>query len=328
MARRQHRTDARDRRAAGRQADHAGAGRDGAADRDEASLDHAVRALEQAAALLADSLSGRVTARAEAVVAQTEAAVARTEAVVEQTEALVEQTEAAVRRRTEAVVLRGLRAAAGSLESVSTVLGAGQPKDRRAETRERLLASARAVFGERGYAGASVDDVARHAGFTKGAVYSHFASKRELFLAMVRDRFAEDYASLDGLLDGLDSADQLREVIAEKTATSADDPWVLLGMETQLFALRDAEGRAEIATLYAASMRRLAQHLDRVPAPGDGDGDDAGDEADPSDDAIRTAIGVVAVINTVGTFQAMGLPLADGATTAELVAAILERPAD
>ena len=38
---------------------------------------------------------------------------------------------------------------------------------------------------------ASIDEVAEHAGFTKGAFYANFESKEELFLALLDDHFAE-----------------------------------------------------------------------------------------------------------------------------------------
>jgi AcrR family transcriptional regulator len=52
------------------------------------------------------------------------------------------------------------------------------------ETRTALLAAARELFGERGYAATTLDDVAGVAGLTKGAVYHHFGGKRELFQAV------------------------------------------------------------------------------------------------------------------------------------------------
>jgi len=51
-------------------------------------------------------------------------------------------------------------------------------------TREALLAAARGLFGDRGYAGTSLDEIARKAGVTKGAFYHHFSGKQELFLAV------------------------------------------------------------------------------------------------------------------------------------------------
>lgn len=59
---------------------------------------------------------------------------------------------------------------------------------RRGETRQRLLDAAVSVFAERGFGHATVEDVCDRAGFTRGAVYSNFASMDELFFALYEDR--------------------------------------------------------------------------------------------------------------------------------------------
>lgn len=53
-----------------------------------------------------------------------------------------------------------------------------------AETRSLLVQAARELFGERGYAGASIDEIAERVGVTTGGVYHHFGDKRELFRAV------------------------------------------------------------------------------------------------------------------------------------------------
>lgn len=58
-------------------------------------------------------------------------------------------------------------------------------RDRQRQTREALLFAARAVFAEDGYHAASLDRIAREAGFSKGAVYSNFDGKSALFLAVM-----------------------------------------------------------------------------------------------------------------------------------------------
>jgi Transcriptional regulator len=69
------------------------------------------------------------------------------------------------------------------------------PRLSRAEQNDRnralLLAAARRVFLERGYYAATLDQIADEAGFSKGAVYSRFASKADMFLALLEDRIAE-----------------------------------------------------------------------------------------------------------------------------------------
>src|SRR3954464_12651846 len=64
-------------------------------------------------------------------------------------------------------------------------------------TRERLLKAATAVFGERGYDGAGVQEIARRAGLTTGAIYANFSGKAELLYEAIGGRSATE---LDDLL--------------------------------------------------------------------------------------------------------------------------------
>ena len=56
--------------------------------------------------------------------------------------------------------------------------------ERSAATRAALLASARALFTERGFAGAGREEIVERAGVTRGAMYHHFANKEDLFRAV------------------------------------------------------------------------------------------------------------------------------------------------
>jgi len=73
------------------------------------------------------------------------------------------------------------------------------PERRMERTRAALIASARHVFATRGFEGASLDEIADAAGYTRGAIYRHFANKEDLFFAVsdavnteVLDAFAEE----------------------------------------------------------------------------------------------------------------------------------------
>jgi len=81
----------------------------------------------------------------------------------------------------------------------------------RAQTRERLLASAAVVFSREGFAGASVDRIAEEAGYSKGALYSNFSSKDELFFELF-DYYAGGQA--DELCRRLDAVEGAEEAIA------------------------------------------------------------------------------------------------------------------
>jgi AcrR family transcriptional regulator len=59
--------------------------------------------------------------------------------------------------------------------------------EQRALTRKRLLDAAKRVFARRGFHGASLEEIAQEAGATTGAIYSNFAGKEELFLALFEE---------------------------------------------------------------------------------------------------------------------------------------------
>jgi len=87
--------------------------------------------------------------------------------------------------------------------------GAGQhpvPRWRRRKSARpgELIDAALAVFVERGYAATRLDDVARHAGVTKGTMYLYFENKEALFKAMVRDRIVGHIAATEEIVEGFE----------------------------------------------------------------------------------------------------------------------------
>jgi AcrR family transcriptional regulator len=62
--------------------------------------------------------------------------------------------------------------------------------ERQARTRQLVLEAAERRFLAQGFAATSLEDIAREAGFSKGAVYSNFAGKTDLFFAIVEGQFA------------------------------------------------------------------------------------------------------------------------------------------
>ncbi len=123
---------------------------------------------------------------------------------------------------------------------------------RRQLTREHLLAAAAQVFAERGFHGATLDEVGRVAGFTKGAVYSNFASKDDLFLALFKENYEHEMARLVATLESstVPPAERLADfvtLIEDETRASRTSP--LLNLEFWLYAARNPEARARLADL-------------------------------------------------------------------------------
>ena len=83
--------------------------------------------------------------------------------------------------------------------------------ERSAATRAAVVAAARALFAERGYAAVGTEEIVRRAGVTRGALYHHFAGKRELLEAVyeqIEGEITEAIAA--GALSGPDPIEALR----------------------------------------------------------------------------------------------------------------------
>ena len=134
-------------------------------------------------------------------------------------------------------------------------------RERHARTREELIAAAGAVFARRGLERASIDEIAAEAGYTKGAFYSSFRSKEDLFLAIVDERFEAEVDRLDAVLvpGGDDPQGQARQAAVDVVRTVGADPdWARLFFEFTLRASRDAEFREHLAARYETLRERLA----------------------------------------------------------------------
>src|SRR6266542_2850743 len=108
------------------------------------------------------------------------------------------------------------------------------PERRRAMTREHLLEAAAMVFARDGFQGSSLDVIASTAGFTKGAVYSNFKSKDDLFLAVLEDRFERGHEAIRSALNTPEarSPEQWKPRITHAIReTMWDDNWTMLFLE-------------------------------------------------------------------------------------------------
>ena len=137
-------------------------------------------------------------------------------------------------------------------------------EERKAETRARLLEAAADVFARRGFVAASVDEVAEAAGFTKGAVYAHFDSKEELFLAMLDERFEERLNDIREIFaDDRSFEEQARETGDHFIAYVDEDPrWTLIFFEFWAHAVRNPEMAGELVKRYRALRDAVAEVLE------------------------------------------------------------------
>ena len=132
---------------------------------------------------------------------------------------------------------------------------------KQAKTRSALLKSAAKLICRKGITEASVEDVAKDAGYTKGAFYSNFKSKEELFLVMLDERYAAELESLEAHLPGEgDPADEVRDSAEDFVRFIRSDPeWPRLYFEFVVYAARNREFREELATRNRAMRERIAE---------------------------------------------------------------------
>ncbi|GAA2836517.1 TetR family transcriptional regulator [Leucobacter komagatae] len=127
---------------------------------------------------------------------------------------------------------------------------------RRRETRTRLLDAAAEVFAEFGIQGASVERICARADFSRGAFYSNFSSKEELFLALlgreyeqradqIRLRAAELTACLEEAAEPPSREDAADFVTAFLSPSGSETGWFTLETEFLLLALRHPEGEIQ-----------------------------------------------------------------------------------
>jgi AcrR family transcriptional regulator len=132
--------------------------------------------------------------------------------------------------------------------------------EQREDTRRRLLDAARREFLRRGFHGASLDLVAEEAGFTKGAVYSRFASKADLFLALLDERITTRIAEMEAIAAREHGPLGLGTAIGRQwdAKLQQDESWSLLLIEFRLHAARDPEPPFELLGRQHGERGRIA----------------------------------------------------------------------
>ena len=139
-------------------------------------------------------------------------------------------------------------------------------------TRAKLMAAARELFAKRGYAGVGTEEIVKRARVTRGALYHHFADKRELFRTVHEALEAE---LVEGIASALGSAATEDPIEAMRVATSAfldaavdpgraritlvEAPSVLGWVEWREIDARYGLGLAEAALTAAIEAGRMAR---------------------------------------------------------------------
>jgi len=142
--------------------------------------------------------------------------------------------------------------------------------EKQARTQTRLIDAAAHVFGRRGYRQATLEEIATEAGYTTGAVYSNFASKEDLFLALADREVEERLAEVRAVIEAATRPEDLGDAAAEQfRAFIARDPdWPLLFYEFWSSGVREPRlrrgferRRSQVREAIADALETLAGRL-------------------------------------------------------------------
>jgi AcrR family transcriptional regulator len=147
------------------------------------------------------------------------------------------------------------------------------------DTKTRLTLTALRAFLEEGYEGATLNEIIRRSGLSKGAVYHHFASKEDLLkavMSLVTDRMAEwsqaqfsQATSTNELLQALfGSFRAMRQAVGDIVGARGETPYSYL--EILLYAARHSRDiRVKMGEIYAQSQASLTRCLRGAQAAGE-----------------------------------------------------------
>lgn len=122
------------------------------------------------------------------------------------------------------------------------------------ETQARILNAAEERFVRDGYESAQMDEIAAAAGRSKGAVYTHFKSKEDLFLALFSHRTRSYIERLGSNLRKCTNREQTLDAFREfYVGLSHDRAWPILTLEFKLYALRHPESKERLHKAFEMS---------------------------------------------------------------------------
>jgi AcrR family transcriptional regulator len=135
---------------------------------------------------------------------------------------------------------------------------------KKAETRAALLDAAARTFGRRGFYAASVEEVAEEAGYSKGAVYSNFENKEDLFMTLLEERPLGWVSAISTLLA---NEEQVEPLVMKSGAfmtdlVDRDREWSLLFFDLWTYASRDRNLEHRVAGMYEQSRTQAAQMIE------------------------------------------------------------------
>lgn len=136
----------------------------------------------------------------------------------------------------------------------------------RDQTRERLLDAAAERFAKKGFVGASVEDIAAQAGYTRGAFYSNFGSKSELLVELLRRDHETTLSDLNAIFTPEATREQMEARVLAYYSRRPLDKDSLLWAEAKLLASRDARFRHAFAAFMKEQHDAMTAYIEEFSA--------------------------------------------------------------
>ena len=140
--------------------------------------------------------------------------------------------------------------------------------EKKERTRADLLAAARTVFLRRGFHGASLGEIAEEAGYTKGAVYSNFTGKDDLFLALLDEHYEHRIQAHRELFEAiaLEDPEAARIAVARimYDAYEREPAWWALVSDFSTHASREPELSRRLRALRERFLGAMAELIEAV----------------------------------------------------------------
>ncbi len=119
------------------------------------------------------------------------------------------------------------------------------------ETQSKILDAAEAIFSEQGFEKTQLEEVAARAGYTRGAIYAHYSSKEDLFLALMEHRVLTKFTVVRQLLEAEPEVSKRPGIFKCWIAAQVSDrSWGTLMLEFKLYALRRPQSRENLQHMY------------------------------------------------------------------------------
>ena len=120
------------------------------------------------------------------------------------------------------------------------------------KSKNQILDAALKVFVKKGYAETRMEDIVLNSGLSKGAIYHHYSSKRDLFLSLIDYWESNSFPNfIDTDYSNLSASDTLRDVVSEIVKTFKNKKYVFLAeLEFWSLANHDPDVRDKTKTIY------------------------------------------------------------------------------